>query len=344
LPTFIGWLRAHRGAVTMAGVLSFATPATLLASGVSVMQGITAADLLELMAWFMLLGLELWGLLLVIGYLLQRIEPKSRYLLSATLVGAAGAAALAEFSNGRGHILIRAGRRAEHRKHAYERVRLRVHHGAPFLRALAPQPRAGRGGGALGRRKAAQHEARRRLGQARLQAVQARIDPQLLFSRCSMPCGVRTMTIHCAPSGSSTTWQAFSGLHCRAYAPVRQVCTARCSWHAPMHDCARWRGQPLSTSHSMCPGDVAYARFPPGVLLPLLDDSLRRRAGPCEVIATHSSNDCRLVMMLPAPPRDPAVARVRSLLTDLYGAAAELAVDNTNGVASATVKVPYERA
>jgi hypothetical protein len=90
--------------------------------------------------------------------------------------------------------------------------------------------------------------------------------------------------------------------------------------------------------------EVVGARFPPGVLLPLLDDALHTRGGACALSATRSSSDCTLVLTLPARPLDAAVARVRSLLMDLYGASAELAVAHANGVASATVKVPYELA
>ena len=90
--------------------------------------------------------------------------------------------------------------------------------------------------------------------------------------------------------------------------------------------------------------DVADGRFPPGVLLPLLDDALRARTGACDLIATRSSGDCKLVLTLPARPLDATVARVRLLLADLYGTSAEIVVAHVNGVANATVKVPYERA
>ena len=90
--------------------------------------------------------------------------------------------------------------------------------------------------------------------------------------------------------------------------------------------------------------DLMDARFPPGVLLPLLDEALRGSSGPCELIATRSSGDCRVVLKLPARPAGGAVTRVRTLLTDLYGTSAELVVDDVNGAVSATVRVPYERA
>jgi hypothetical protein len=87
---------------------------------------------------------------------------------------------------------------------------------------------------------------------------------------------------------------------------------------------------------------VADARFPPGVLLPLLDNALRARAGACELVASRCHGDCEVVLTLPARPLDVAVARVQSLLSDLYGTSAELALTQTNGVTRVTVKVPYE--
>ena len=58
----------------MAGLLSFAAPVTFIANMVSIMREPTAVDVLVLTGWFLLFGIELWGLLLVIGYALQRIK------------------------------------------------------------------------------------------------------------------------------------------------------------------------------------------------------------------------------------------------------------------------------
>ena len=90
------------------------------------------------------------------------------------------------------------------------------------------------------------------------------------------------------------------------------------------------------------PAGVANARFPPGVLLPLLDDALR--TGPCALTATRSSSDCELVLMLPMRPSDVVIAGTRSLLADLYATSATLVMADANGVACATVTVPYELA
>jgi hypothetical protein len=92
------------------------------------------------------------------------------------------------------------------------------------------------------------------------------------------------------------------------------------------------------------PAELMNARFPPGVLLPLLDDALRVRGGPCGLTARRSSDACQLVLALPARPSDSAVARVSAVLAELYGPAAEVALTPASGTVSATVKVPYEPA
>src|SRR6266496_1126039 len=80
---FVHWLRTHRGAVTMAGLLSFATPVTFFPGVVSVMREPTAVDILVLTAWYVLFGAELWASLLVIGYVLQHGKIIGRYAGSA---------------------------------------------------------------------------------------------------------------------------------------------------------------------------------------------------------------------------------------------------------------------
>lgn len=90
--------------------------------------------------------------------------------------------------------------------------------------------------------------------------------------------------------------------------------------------------------------ELMGARFPPGVLLPLLNDALQQRTGACELSASLHAGTCKLVLTLPARPSDATVERVRELLNDLYGTFAELSVDGTDGASRATVKVPYEHA
>ena len=136
-----------------------------------------------LTSWFVLFGVELWGLLLVIGYVLQRIEAIGRYAAQRnTGWRGCAAAAFAELSTaGRGPILVEQGvAQSIQAMHAYAFVFsliMALLFFAHLQRSRAHEEAAAR----LAAAQAAQREARRRLAQARLQAVQARIDPQLLF-------------------------------------------------------------------------------------------------------------------------------------------------------------------
>jgi hypothetical protein len=340
---FARWLRSHRGAMKMAGLLSSAAPIIFFTSAISVMREPTTRNLLELTAWFTLLGAELWALLLLIGYALQHAAPARRYPRTLTLAGACVVALIAELCNGRGHILVEQGvAQSVQTMHAYALffdVIMALLFFAHLNRSRAQEEAAAR----LAAAQSAQHEARRRLGQARLQALQARIDPHLLFemldavrlayqsdpprAEClldELATFLRAALPRLRHSSSSVLREARLA---RAYAQLRMLADASdIDMRFDVSD------------------DVANARFPPGVLLPLLDDALRARAGACGILASRQSSDCELVLTLPARPLDAAIARVRSLLADLYGASANLVVAHVGGVASATVKVPYELA
>ena len=340
---FIHWLPVHRGAIGMAALLAFAAPVTFFASAVSVMREPTTEDVLALIAWFALFGVELGGLLLLVGYLLQRLKATAGHVHAATLLGAAAAAAIAELSNGRGHILVDQGVvQSTQAMHAYAFVSaliMALLFFAHLNRSRAQEEAAAR----LAAAQAEQHEARRRLGQARLQAVQARIDPQLLFDMLE---AVRRAYEDDASRAERLLDELASFL--RAALPRLRSTSSTVLREARLaHAYAQLRTLTGATDIRMrldVSDDVVDARFPPGVLLPLLDDALRARAGACELTATRCAGECRLVLTLPSRPLNAAVDRVRSLLADLYGPAAELRVADGDGVANATVKVPYEPA
>ena len=328
----------------MAGLLSFAAPVTFFANVVSVMREPTIVEVLALMAWFVLFGVELWGLLLVIGYALQRVKVIGRYARSATLLGAAASAAFATLSTtGRGSILVEQGVvQSVEAMHVYAFVFslvMALFFFAHLHRSRAHEEAAAR----LAAAQEAQRAIGRRLVHSRLQAVQARIDPQLLFEMLD---SVRrayeddvaraerlldelvTFLRAALPRVRSTSSSVRREAHlARSYAQLRTLAGAT----------------DIDMRLNVSP-EVVDARFPPGVILPLLNDALHAREGACALSATRSSSDCTLVLTLPARPLDAAVARVRSLLADLYGASAELAVAHANGVVSATVTVPYELA
>ena len=191
--------------------------------------------------------------------------------------------------------------------------------------------------------QAAQREAQRRIVQARLQALQARIDPQLLFEMLD---AVRRSYAVDASRAERLLDDLIAFL--RAALPRLRASSSSVPREAELalayvrlHALAGATDVGMTVEVS---ADVMHARFPPGVLLPLLDDALRARAGPCKLAAARSFGDCRLVLTLPARPSDAAVARVRSLLADVYGTSTELTVDESSGAVSTTVRVPYELA
>jgi hypothetical protein len=329
----------------MAGLLSLAAPVTFFANTVSVMRESAAVDVLTLTGWFVLFGLELWGLLLVIGYALQRVKAIGQYRRSATLLGAGASAAFATLSTtGRGSILVEQGVvQSIAAMHVYAflfSLVMALFFVAHLHRSRAQEEAAAR----LAAAQEAQRAIGRRLVHSRLQAVQARIDPQLLFEMLDavrrayeddvaraerlldeLVAFLRAALPRVRSTSSSVLREANLA---RAYAQLRTLADAS--------DIAEMM---LDVSP-----EVGDARFPPGVLLPLLGDALHTRGGICSLSATRSSSDCTLVLTLPARPLDAAVARVRSLLAELYGATAELVVAHANGVVSATVTVPYELA
>ena len=181
---FRAWLRSHRDSVTMAGLLAFAAPVTFFFGVLSVMREPTAADMTRLALWWLLYGFELWGLLLVIGYAGQRLAPHcgrvarvAIWLLSAcaTAVGVTVSTA------GRAGVLgaqgVVQGALTMHLHAAVFSFTMALLFLAHLRRSRTRQAAAAR----LACAQAAQRDARRGIAQARLAAVQARIDPQLLF-------------------------------------------------------------------------------------------------------------------------------------------------------------------
>jgi signal transduction histidine kinase len=338
---FLLWLRSHRGAATMAGLVAFAVPVTFFPGAVAFMQDPTLQDVTALTAWFVLFGLELWGLLLVIGYVLQRPDVNGRYARTSAIVGACAAAALTEFSSGRGDILVEQGVvQSSQSMHAYGFVSaliMALLFFAHLHRSRAREQAAAR----LSAAQAAQRETRRRLVQARLQALQARIDPQLLFEMLD--------SVRCAyQQDASRAERLLDELvdFLRAALPRLRNASSTVQREAQLARAyAQLRALAGAAEIDMrveVAGEVAGARFPPGVLLPLLDDALRARAGPCGLVASRRRSDCELVLTLPGCPLDAAVARVQSLLSDIYGKCAQLALASADGVANVTIKVPYE--
>ena len=191
--------------------------------------------------------------------------------------------------------------------------------------------------------KVAQREARRRLAYGQLKAVQARIDPQLLFDMLD---AVRRAYESDPVRAERLLDELVAFL--RAALPRLQDASSTVPREAETaRALARLHALSADSSVGMSidlADDSMAARFPPGVLLPLLNGALQVRAGACALTATHRGADSVIVLTVPSAPLEATVERVRSVLADLYGSAAELTVVAKGEGASAVVKVPYERA
>jgi hypothetical protein len=340
------WLRTHPGSVTISGLLAFATPATFFIGDLSVMREPSVENLTKLAMWWLLYGVEMWGLLLLAGYGSQRLKPSAGQQGRGAiwLLAACALTALVSISTaGRGAILIEQG---------VVQNALTMHlHAFVFSAAMAllyfahltHSRRQDDAAARLAATQAAQREAQRRMTQSRLQAVQARIDPQLLFGMLD---AVRQSYEVNAPRAERLLDELTAFL--RAASPrlrsawssvARETELARV--YAQLHALARGVDFGMTIDVS---AEARYARLPPGVLLPLLDDALRTCAGPCALSAMRAGDDCRVVLSLPARPSDGTVARVRSLLADLYGASSELTAAEASSAAEIMMRMPYELA
>lgn len=341
---FLRWLATHRETVAMAGLLAFAAPVTFFAGSMSVMRAPTAADVVALGLWWTLYGAQLWALLLALGYAGQRLWLGAGRPVRGVLwlLGAGAVAAWVTLSTaGRAAILVEQGV-------VQSAATMHVHAGvfsltmgllfiAHLRRSRIHEAAAAR----LAAAQAAQRDSRRRIVQARLAAVQARIDPQLLFGMLD---AVRRAYAVDPARAELLLDELIAFLRAAlprlrsASSSVAREAQLACAF-ARLHALANGSGASLALA--VAP-EAMHARFPPGVLLPLLDDALRCGAGPCALAAQRAGAACGVLLELPARPSPAALARVSSLLQDVYGAGAELKVDGAGSAVS--VQVPYELA
>jgi hypothetical protein len=341
------WLRTHRGAIAVAGLVSFAGPTTFFAGAVSVMEVPDAVTVTALALSFTLYGALLCLLLLASGYALWRLNPNGRAARGAlTLLLASIAVATADTATAerRQRINIAQGVVA-----SQQTMQL---YSATFSLAMAllffAHLQRGRAHEAAAARLAvaqeAQRELRRRTAEAQLKALQARIDPQLLFDMLDE---VR----RCYESDAQRAEHVLDELvaFLRAALPRLRGASSSVSRESELAR-AYVRLHTSFAATDVClvldiSPDTADARFPPGVLVPLLDDALRFRSGPCELTASRNGADCRIVMKLPARPSDATVDRVRALLDDLCGASASLTCESqAEEAVHVSIRVPHEPA
>ncbi|MDB5945441.1 MAG: hypothetical protein JWQ33_467 [Ramlibacter sp.] len=345
-PRFAHWLRSHREAVAMAGLLAFAAPVTFFIGALSVMRAPTAANVTMLGLWWLFFGFELWGLLLALGYAGQRVTPAlGRHAQAAAWLGCGAVAAVCVNLStvGRAAILLEQGVVQSARTMQLYGFILSLTMALLFFAHLRRSGTHEAAAARLATAQAAQRDARRRTAQARLQAVQARIDPHLLFEMLE---AVRLCYAADAPRAERLLDELVAFL--RASLPRLPTCSSSVPREAELARAyARLRSLAGSTE---CPlvldvhTEAMHARFPPGVLLPLLDDALRARPGRCALMVTRSAQACRVELTLPVRPSHLALERVRALLADVYGATSTLAVDDAAGPIRIKLQVPYELA
>ena len=209
---------------------------------------------------------------------------------------------------------------------------------AHLERSRAHEAAAGR----LAAAQAAQRTLRRRAAQAQLKALQARIDPQLLFEMLD---DVR----RCYDIDAQRAERGLDGLvaFLRAALPrlrsTSSIVIRECDLVGAYVRLRRLlRGSDGAVAVRIA-ADVANASFPPGVLVPLLDDVLRSGAGACELNAARDGKDCCLVLRLPARPSADALARVETVLLELYSASASIrCVQRPDGSVEMGIRIPHE--
>jgi signal transduction histidine kinase len=310
------------------------------------MRAPTGVELGRLGLWWILYGVSLWSLMLVTGYACERLARRLRQPLRAAiwLLAACVAAAFPNIvTAGRTTILIEHG--VVHSAgtallYAFTfTLVIALLYFAHLRRSREYEHAAAR----LAATQMAQRDARRRIVEARLQELQARIDPQFLFEMLDT---ARRLYERDAEQGERFLDELIAFL--RAALPrlrtassslLREVELARA--YVRLNALAGPTG--LAVTIDVAP-EAMHARFPPGALLPLLDTAVGRDARPFRLIATRAGEDCRLVIMLSTAPSESAVARVQSLLSELYGTFEKLELESRPGGMNVIVEVPYEHA
>jgi hypothetical protein len=340
------WSRRHPGAVRMAGLLAFAGPLKFFFGLLGVLVDPALGDVVELALWWTLYGCLLWAALLVAGEVGHRAAagwgPAARAAL--WLVLACGCSTLPNVATtGRARILVEQGVVQGALPMQLYGFALSLAMALLYFAHLGRTRNHERATARLAGAQAAQRETRRRMVQDDLQAVQARIEPALLFGMLE---AVRVAYASDPPRAERLLDELIAFL--RASLPRLRADGSSVPREAEL---ARAYAQLLSLAQdaawcmALDVSDAAmHARFPPGALLPLVDDALRTRGGDCRLEARCTDGVCRITLRLPAPPSGVAVARVQALLREIDGAAAGLAVAMAGDHALLTLWVPHAAA
>jgi hypothetical protein len=305
----------------------------------------TAINIAQLAMWWMLYGISLWWALLIAGFIGERLPRHLRrharhamWLLAAFI--AAGLPNLV--TAGRGPVLMEQGLvhspGTMHLHGFIFSLTIALLYFAHLRRSRVHEQAVAR----LAAAQASQRHARRRMVQARLLELQARIDPQVLFRMLEV---LRRLyqddaarAEHFLEELTAFLRAALPRLRTPSSSLLREADLA-CAF-VRLHSLAS--GIELSMVADVAP-DVLHARFPPGALLPLLESTVGG-SDRCRLSAARSNDACRLVLTLGAAPAAGAVGHVRSLLVELYGSAGNVTIEKISGAVNVLVQVPYELA
>ncbi len=343
---FLRWLQTHRGAIAVAGLLAFAGPLTFFTGALSVMRLPSASNVTRLGLWWTVYGASLWCLLLIAGYCCERLARRlGRFSRGVLWILAAGlTAALTNWlTAGRAPILIEQGLVHSTVTMQLNGFTVSLVMALLFFAHLRRSREHQQATARLAAAQTAQRQARRRIAQARLQEVQARIDPQLLFEMLDA-----VLRLYERDAGRAEHFLDELIVFLRAALPRLRSASSSLLREAELARAfVRLRalaGDARADLAIDVASDALHARFPPGVLLPLLSAAIGGNAGSCGLTAQRSDDGIRVLLTLPAPPSDAVAARVRSLLQELYGTAGQLKLESTAAASKVIVEVPYELA
>jgi hypothetical protein len=340
---FVDWLRTHRSAVVVAFLLGFAYPMTSLASAFGVALELPASAVESGLLRTVMQGALNGPAFLIAGYVLQQLNLigwKAALASAALATVCAALFGVMAFSMAWTDMLVGTG---DARLFTFDSMANTTSMALLFFAHLQHSRTHADATARLDSAKAAQREARRRLAYGQLKAMQARINPKFLFDMLD---AVRRAYESDAERAERLLDELVAFL--RAALPRLQDASSSVPREAEtVRALARLHALSadarVDTTIELV-DDVMAARFPPGVLLPLLDEALQARAGACALAASRRGAVSLVVLTLPGAPSAATVERVRAVLDDLYGAAAELAIEPTGEGVRASVRVPYERA
>jgi hypothetical protein len=188
--------------------------------------------------------------------------------------------------------------------------------------------------------------------EARLSAMQARVEPQFLFDTLGRIRDLYEVAAHRADAVLDDLiayLRAAMPKMREASSTVREECELARTYLAIVAPGA----QAAQASRIVAPDEVADAHFPPMVLLPLIDCALEESGRDAPELRIHVMRDgavlrANVAVLGSAFARGAADARIRALrdrLAALFGPAGRLALRRRDAAwTEAVVELPYERA